>query len=164
MQISQYKHRFGARGNPILRLFGVAQVAAGPYVVAMNNQREVKTRIVDLVFPNQTNHLGTLFGGHALALMDKAASVTAHRYACNTVVTASLDRIDFLTPVYEGELVEVIANVVHTGRTSMLVQAELWAENLITGERRLCTTGKFTMVALDSKGKPTPVPPIQQST
>jgi len=123
-------------------------------------KREVKTRIVDLVFPNQVNHLGTLFGGHALALMDKAASVTAHRRACHTVVTASLDRVDFLTPVYEGELVEVIADVSHVGRTSLIVVTELWAENLITGDRRLCTKGKFTMVALDDEGKPTPVPPV----
>ena len=127
----------------------------------MSDDNVRETRLVDLVFPNQTNHLGTLFGGHALAMMDKAASIAAHRYARNTVVTASLEKTDFLTPVYEGELVEVTGWVVKTGRTSMVVEVELVAENLVTGERRLCTRGKFNMVALDKSGQPTPVPPIE---
>ncbi len=118
------------------------------------------TSLVDLVFPNQTNHLGTLFGGHALAMMDKAASICAHRYCRNTVVTASIERTDFLVPVYEGELTDVTAQVVKTGRTSMVVQVELVAENLLTGERRLCTRGTFNMVALDKNRKPIPVPPL----
>jgi uncharacterized protein (TIGR00369 family) len=119
------------------------------------------TCLVDLVFPNQTNHLGTLFGGHALAMMDKAASIAAHRYCRSAVVTASIDRTDFLVPVYEGELAEVTAVVVKTGRTSMVVQVELVAENMLTGERRLCTRGTFNMVALDKDLKPTPVPPLE---
>ena len=118
------------------------------------------TCLVDLVFPNQTNHLGTLFGGHALAMMDKAASIAAHRYCRSAVVTASIDRTDFLVPVYEGELAEVTARVVRTGRTSMVVEVELVAENMISGERRLCTRGSFNMVALDVNLKPTPVPPL----
>jgi uncharacterized protein (TIGR00369 family) len=118
------------------------------------------TCLVDLVFPNQTNHLGTLFGGHALAMMDKAASIAAHRYCRSAVVTASIDRTDFLVPVYEGELAEVTARVVKTGRTSMVVEVELVAENMISGERRLCTRGTFNMVALDVNRKPKPVPPM----
>ena len=126
----------------------------------MSEDPEQITRLVDLVFPNQTNHLGTLFGGHALSMMDMAASIAAHRYARNTVVTASIERTDFLTPVYEGELVEVTGKVIRTGRTSLVVQVELMAENLLNGERRLCTRGEFNMVALDKTGKPTPVPPF----
>ena len=61
---------------------------------------------------------------------------------------------------YEGELAEVTARVVKTGRTSMVVEVELHAENMLTGDRRLCTRGKFNMVALDEHGKPTPVPPF----
>lgn len=119
------------------------------------------TCLVDLVFPNQTNHLGTLFGGHALSMMDKAASIAAHRYCRNTVVTASIERTDFLVPVYEGELAEVTARVVRTGRTSMVVEVELNAENMVTGDRRLCTRGQFNMVALDEHGRPTPVPALR---
>ena len=123
-----------------------------------------KTCIVDLVFPNQTNHHGTLFGGHALAMMDKAASIAAHRYCRNAVVTASIERTDFLVPVYEGELAEVTAVVVKTGRSSMVVEVELVAENMITGDRRLCTSGRFNMVAVNEEGKPTPIPKLAKAS
>ena len=116
------------------------------------------TCLVDLVFPNQTNHKGTLFGGVALSMMDKAASIAAHRFAKNTVVTASIERTDFVAPVYEGELAEVMAVVVKSGRSSMVVEVTLVAEVLITGERRLCTKGIFNMVAVDHQGRPVPIP------
>ncbi len=116
------------------------------------------TCLIDLVFPNQTNHKGTLFGGVALSMMDKAASIAAHRYARNTVVTASIERTDFVAPVYEGELAEVTAVVVKSGRSSMVVEVTLMAEIMITGERRLCTKGIFNMVAVDHLGRPVPIP------
>jgi uncharacterized protein (TIGR00369 family) len=128
----------------------------------MSAEESPITRLVNLVFPNQTNHLGTLFGGHALSMMDMAASIAAHRYCRNTVVTASIERTDFLTPVYSGELVEVTGQVVRTGRTSLVVQVELVVEDLKSGNRRLCTRGIFNMVALDGSGKPTAVPPLNE--
>jgi acyl-CoA hydrolase len=57
-----------------------------------------ETSIVEMVFPNQTNHYGTLFAGDALRLMDMAAFVTASRHARRPVVTASSERIDFHVP------------------------------------------------------------------
>lgn len=116
------------------------------------------TCLIDLVFPNQTNHKGTLFGGVALSMMDKAASIAAHRFAKNTVVTASIERTDFVEPVYEGELAEVTAVVVKSGRSSMVVEVTLVAEVMITGERRICTKGIFNMVAVDHLGRPVPIP------
>lgn len=111
----------------------------------------------ELVFPNDANNLGTLFGGRALAMMDIVASIAGMRYARKTVVTASIDRTDFKQPVYVGEIAEVIGRIVHVGRTSMQIETELWAENALTGERRLATVAKFAMVALGPDGKPSPV-------
>jgi Thioesterase superfamily len=68
-----------------------------------------------MVFPNQTNHHGTLFGGDALRLMDMAAFVTASRHARRPVVTASPERIDFHVPVRQGQLAEVVGRVISTG-------------------------------------------------
>ena len=119
-----------------------------------------EARVIEMVFPEQTNHYGTLFGGQALALMDKAAFIVASRYARATVVTASSERVDFHVPVRQGQLVELVARVVATGRTSMTVGVELFAENLLTGVRSLGTRGSFVMVALDAEGKPTTVPPL----
>lgn len=117
-------------------------------------------RLVEMVFPEQTNHYGTLFGGQALALMDKAAFVTASRYARRTVVTASSEKCDFHVPVRQGQLVELIARVASVGRTSMHVEVDLYSEDLLTGERRLGTRGRFVLVALDEAGKPSSIPPI----
>lgn len=119
--------------------------------------------MVEMVFPDQTNHYGTLFGGHALALMDKAAFVAASRYARRTVVTARSERVDFHVPVEQGMLVELVARVVETGRTSMSVEVELYAEDLVSGVSHLCTRGRFVMVALDAHKKPAEVPPLSHT-
>ena len=94
--------------------------------------------------------------------MDKAAFVAASRYARTEVVTASSERIDFKAPVHHGNLVELSANVVATGRTSMTVDVDLVAEDLLSGERRLCAHGRFVMVALGEDGKPTVVPSFSE--
>ncbi len=113
-----------------------------------------EARLLEMVFPDHTNHLGTLFGGQALAWMDKAAFIAASRYARRTVVTARSEQVDFRVPVRQGQLVEVIARVAHVGRSSMQVEVELYAEDLLDARRELCTTGRFVMIALDVKGKP----------
>ncbi len=118
-------------------------------------------RLIEMVFPEQTNHYGTLFGGEALALMDKAAFIAASRYCRSTVVTASSERCDFHAPVRQGQIAELVATVVATGRTSMTVEVELVGEDLLTGERQLATRGRFAMVALDGAGRPTPVPAVE---
>ncbi len=116
-----------------------------------------ETRIVEMVFPNQTNHYGTLFGGDALRLMDMAAFVTASRHARRPAVTASSERIDFHVPVRQGQLAEVVGRVTGTGKSSLTVEVELWAEDLLTGRRELCTKGSFVLVAVDDQGRPTPI-------
>ena len=120
----------------------------------------VEARLVEMVFPGQANHYGTLFGGQALALMDKAAFIVASRYARRAVVTASSEKCDFHVPVRQGQLVELRARVVGTGRTSMTVDVELYSEELLTGARMLATRGRFLLVALDAEGRPTPVPAL----
>jgi len=122
-----------------------------------NISRPSETRIVEMVFPNQANHYGTLFGGDALRLMDMAAFVAASRHARKPVVTASSERIDFHVPVRQGQLAEVVGRVSRSGRTSMTVEVELWAEDLLTGTRELCTKGSFVLVAVDQDGRPVPI-------
>ncbi|MCS6856076.1 MAG: acyl-CoA thioesterase [Sandaracinaceae bacterium] len=128
--------------------------------IDVSAERPTEARLIEMVFPEQTNHYGTLFGGQALALMDKAAFIAASRYARRTVVTASSERVDFHVPIRQGQLVELIARVVGTGRTSMQVEVELYAEDLLSGDRKLATKGRFVLVALDAHGSPTPVPPL----
>ncbi len=127
-----------------------------PYDDGMSEDLIVETRR-EIVFPNDANHLGTLFGGRALSMMDVVASIAALRTARKPVVTASIDRTDFKAPVYVGEFAETVGRVVKIGRTSITVEVELWAENPLTGDRRLSTVAKFVMVAVGPDGKPIPV-------
>jgi acyl-CoA hydrolase len=129
-------------------------------VLGANPAGVTEARLIEIVFPDHTNHLGTLFGGQALAWMDKAAFVVATRYARRTVVAARSEQVDFRLPVKQGQLVELIARVVATGRSSMQVEVDLIAEDLLTGDSRLCTRGRFTMIALDAHGTPTAVVPL----
>lgn len=119
----------------------------------------MSVRLIDMVFPGDANHHGTLFGGVGLAHLDKVAFLAASRVARRAVVTAGCERIDFAAPARIGEMVEATGRVVRTGRSSMGVEVELHAEALLTGERRLCTRGLFNMVALREAGDATPLPP-----
>lgn len=111
-------------------------------------------RTVEMVFPGTTNHYGTLFGGDALKLMGKAAFVTATRHAREVMVMAATNRIDFKAPIDSGDMVELVSRVKMVGRSSLSVEVQLWAERLLTGERRRSTTAEFLMVAVDDAGKP----------
>ena len=86
--------------------------------------------------PNQVNHLGHVFGGELLSMVDRAAAVCAMRHASGPCVTVSIDRVDFVEPIYTGELVTCKARVNFVGRTSMEIGVRVVAENLITGEKR----------------------------
>lgn len=120
--------------------------------------------MVEVVFPGQANHHGTLFGGSALAMMDKAAFVAATRRARRALVTIASDRVEFHAPARTGDIVETTATVVHVGRTSLAVEVTVTAEELLTGDRRAITSGTFTFVALDDDGRPTPIPPEPSTT
>ena len=122
--------------------------------------RLTEARLIEMVFPEQTNHYGTLYGGQALALMDKAAFIAASRYSRRAVVTASSERVDFHVPVRQGQLVELLARVVATGKTSITVEVDMYSEDLLTGERQLGTHGRFVLVAVDADGRALPVFPL----
>jgi acyl-CoA hydrolase len=116
-------------------------------------------RHTDLIFPHHANHQGSYFGGAAMAEMDKVAFLVAARHARRPFVTASCDKLDFVAPARVGEIVEVTGQVNMVGRTSLTVDVELSAENLLTGKRHVCTRGAFTMVAADRKTNPDRLPP-----
>jgi uncharacterized protein (TIGR00369 family) len=117
----------------------------------------MRVTMVEVVFPGQTNHHGTLFGGALLAMMDKAAFVAATRRTRSTLVTVASDRVEFHAPGRLGDIIEATAEVVKTGRTSLDVTVSVTAEDLLSGDRREVTSGTFTFVAVDAAGRPTPI-------
>lgn len=112
------------------------------------------------VLPPDANTHGTLFGGKLMAHIDDVAAIAAARHARKVVVTASTDSVDFLQPVKEGDSICLEAFVTWTHHTSMEVFVKAVAEDLLTGNRNVCSTAFLTFVAIDDKGKPTPVPPV----
>jgi acyl-CoA hydrolase len=118
------------------------------------------TRMTDIVMPEHLNHRGTLFGGVALSMMDRSAFVAATRHSRQTVVTVGVDEVDYVAPVHIGEIVDVLAEVTATGRTSMTIEVTMVAEVLLSGERRLCGTGRFVFVAIGPDDRPVAVPQV----
>jgi acyl-CoA hydrolase len=110
-----------------------------------------------LVMPNDTNPLGTLFGGRAVEWMDIAAGLAAIRLSHRHVVTASIERLDFHVPIRLGNIALVEAQVVSVGRTSVVVRVDMFRDDPKEGTRELCTSGLFHMVALDDLRRPAPV-------
>jgi uncharacterized protein (TIGR00369 family) len=127
-------------------------------------RRAEPVRSTNFVFPNDTNHHGTMFGGRVLELMDQTGAIAAARFAHTTVVTAAMEAVSFQHPIREGMIIETIARVVYTGRTSMIVRVDVFADHQLTGERQRATTGYLTMVALDAAGRPTSVPRLSIET
>lgn len=117
----------------------------------------VDTRTVEIVFPQHLNHLGKMFGGEALKMMDSAAFLAATRLARRTMMTVGVREVNFEAPIHHGEIVEIAASVSRVGRTSVAVDVEMTAEALLTGERRRCGHGRFTLVAVDEGERPTSV-------
>ncbi len=118
----------------------------------------------EIVFPNDTNPHGTMFGGKLMAIMDKLAAITASRFCGKSVVTASTDAIDFKKPVRVGHRIQTLARVVWSGRTSMVVKVDVFAERTGSTECFHCTSAHFSFVALDEHDNPSPVPPLRLET
>ncbi|MBP1931699.1 acyl-CoA thioesterase [Ammoniphilus resinae] len=123
-----------------------------------------RTTRTSLVMPLDTNNHGTIFGGKVLSYIDEVAAISAMRHCQQSVVTASIDSVDFLNPVKEGYAIHIEAFVTWTGRTSMEIFVRAESENLLTGDRQLTTTSFLTFVAVDKDGKPVPVPPVIPET
>ncbi|MFN3596452.1 MAG: acyl-CoA thioesterase [Rubricoccaceae bacterium] len=120
--------------------------------------------MVFTVFPGDTNHYHTLFGGTAMAWMDQAAFICATRWCRRKVVTVHSGAIDFKHAVPLGSIVELVARVVATGRSSMTVRVEMFVEPMDREDRLLATAGEFVMVALDSLGAAAPVDAVRLPT
>ncbi|UED77697.1 acyl-CoA thioesterase [Brevibacillus sp. DP1.3A] len=126
--------------------------------------QQSRTFLTDLVFPPDTNHHHTIFGGKVMAYVDKIACIAAMRHCRKPVVTASSDSFDFLAPIKTGEAINLEAYVTWTHKTSMEVFVRVEAENLLTGEKRMTARAYLTMIALDDQGKPTLVPNVIPAT
>lgn len=131
---------------------------------AISKKPEATTAVVsELMMPHQVNNHGHVFGGELLSMVDRAAAVAAMRHSGQPVVTVSIDRVDFVEPIYTGELVTCRARVNFVGRTSIEVGVQVEAEDLLSGVRRQTNTCLLTFVAIDRAGRPSSVPRLDLS-
>ncbi len=125
---------------------------------------ESETIMSELILPQHTNSLGTVFGGVVMSWVDIAAAICAERHARKQVVTASVDAMQFLAPVRLGWTMSLRASINYVWKTSAEIGVKVMAENLRTGESFHTASAYVTMVALDSNGRPTAMPPILPDT
>ncbi len=112
-----------------------------------------------IAMPADANPAGDIFGGWLMAQMDLAAGNIAARRARGRCATVSVDRINFLNPVYIGDEVSLYAVLERVGRTSLTIRVEAWRRPRDSEEQVRVTDATFVFVALDHDGRPRVVPP-----
>ncbi len=113
-----------------------------------------------LVLPQDTNALGSIFGGRVMEWVDIGAAIVATRHCRRVSVTASMDALNFISPIKLGDIVILKASVNYVHNTSMEIGVRVEAENPLTGTRQHTASAYLTFVALDEGGHPTEVPPL----
>lgn len=125
---------------------------------------QTKTIVSQLMLPTDANPSGQVHGGAIMKLVDTVGGVVAMRHSRLRAVTARMDEMSFLHPVFVGDLLILKASVNNVGRTSMEVGVRVEAENLRTGVVTHTASAYMLYVALDDEGKPTEVPRLVAET
>lgn len=120
--------------------------------------------MTQMVMPQSTNALGTVFGGQIMSWIDICAAVSAGRHSASVVVTASFDEVHFICPIKHGDVVILKSQVNAVFNTSMEVETLIIAENIITQEKTLAAKARSTFVAIDENGKPKKCPVLLNLT
>jgi acyl-CoA hydrolase len=125
---------------------------------------ESTVELVSLMGVADGSRFGSVHGGIVLMLCDEAAGLAGTKHASSRTVTAGLDRVVFMTPVYVGDILTVKATVNAVWRTSMEVGVRVEAHDPLGGEVRHTNSAFFTVVSVDSDGRPQAVDPLQCGT
>lgn len=119
---------------------------------------------ISLVFPNDLNANGTLFGGRVLELGDWLCCIVAKRHSQRVCVTLGLDSVRFLAPAMSGDILVLKASLNRAWNTSMEVGLKVLAEDFRTLERKHIFSAYFTFVALDEAFHPAKIPQVIPET
>ncbi|MCL2659231.1 MAG: acyl-CoA thioesterase [Acidobacteriaceae bacterium] len=141
-------------------------------LVDNNTDNQIATRTVaesqsersEIIMPSDANSMGNLFGGRLMQYIDLCGAMAASRHARAHVVTASMDHLDFVSPVRVGELLILKASVNRAFRTSMEVGVRVMVEDVREQKLRHVSSAYITFVAVDKNGKSIAVPQIMPET
>jgi acyl-CoA hydrolase len=122
------------------------------------------TTNTEVVLPNDTNHVGNLFGGKLMQWVDITAAIAAQRHCGRVVVTAAINHVSFDNPIKQNSIVTLEAKVSRAFNTSMEIFVDVYVENPVTGAKTKCNEAILTFVAIDQNGSPLHVPPLAPET
>ena len=111
------------------------------------------TEMTELVLPHHANPVATVFGGQVMSWMDICGSITAQRHAGTIAVTASVDELTFLAPIFVGNIVRISGRINAAFGTSMEIEVLVEVEDLTTSTRTRCVQAYFTFVAIHRETK-----------
>ena len=118
----------------------------------------------EVVLPNDTNHVGNLFGGKLMQWVDITAAIAAQRHCSRVVVTAAINHVAFDNPIKQNSVVTLEAKVSRAFSSSMEIYVDVYVENPATGAKTKCNEAILTFVAIDQNGSPLPVPALIPET
>ena len=125
---------------------------------------ESHAEVILRMFPSDANPAGNVFGGEILKHIDMVAGIVAQRHSQSNAVTVSMDSVNFIKPVYVGNVLKLNARINYVHKSSMEIEVKAEAEDIVTGIRTITGTAFVTFVALDKDGRPTSVPKLVLKT
>jgi acyl-CoA thioesterase YciA len=122
----------------------------------MTDSRDATLRVTML--PRDTNARGTIFGGVILSHLDLAGGIAASRLAARNFVTRAMRAVEFIAPVYVGDVVSFYTTVLRQGTTSITIKVSVEAERGRDPRQRVkVTEAEVIYVSVDETGKPVPL-------
>jgi acyl-CoA thioesterase YciA len=111
-----------------------------------------------VMMPQDTNPMGTIFGGIILSYIDQAGAVEFRKHSDKKMVTVAMHEVKFLAPVLVGDLVSFYTETVKIGNTSLTARVTVEAKRgKATHETVRVTQAEVVYVAVDDRGNPVPV-------
>ena len=143
--------------------------------IAQRKQRLLDTNLEDagqmslcvhrLVFPEDAIYGNLMYGGNLLLMLDEIMAIMAMKFAKGTIVTASLDALDFYHPIYYvGNVLILATSLNYAGRSSMEIGVKVLAEDPINNVVHHTCTAFATCVKVDKNGKPSSLSPFTPVT
>ena len=126
--------------------------------------RVSQAEYTEVVLPGEANPLGNILGGRVMHLMDITAAIACHRHSNSYVVTVSVDYLDFRQPVKLGQLIVLQSSVNRVFKTSMEAGVKVFAEDILTGERKHTSSAYLTFVAIGKDEKSKTIIPVIPET
>ena len=135
-------------------------------IVSMSQKSpdESRAEMIVRTLPSDANPAGNVFGGEILKQIDLVAGLVGQRHSQKNTVTASMDQVNFLKPVFVGNALILNARITYVRRSSMEVEIKVEAENMEKATRTVTGTAYVTLVALNPDGKPCSVPQLLLKT